>query len=99
MEAELIYEHKRFYPNGDISEITIWKVEKSKEKPYGYKYSLAYIREGKRIIGYDNAERKGDHRHYENREYPYIFKDVDQLFNDFYKDIRRFRDESKKRKA
>ncbi|WP_461833403.1 toxin-antitoxin system TumE family protein [Desulfothermus sp.] len=45
-------------------EIKIWKVKKTQDKPQGLKYSLVYIEKGKRIIGYDNAEGKGDHRHY-----------------------------------
>lgn len=44
---------------------------------------------GKRVIGYDNAEGKGDHRHYEDKEEVYTFKNVDKLFEDFYNDIRR----------
>ena len=31
-----------------------------------------------------DAEGKGDHRHYKNKEYPYHFKDVDTLIEDFY---------------
>ncbi len=93
MKAGPVYIHKRIYPNGDIVEIKIWKVAKSVDKPHGYKYSLVFIRKGKRIIGYDNAEMKGDHRHYKSKEYPYAFKDIDKLFKDFYEDIRRFKDE------
>ncbi len=44
---------------------------------------------GKRVIGYDNAEGKGGHRHYEDKEEVYTFKNVDKLFEDFYNDIRR----------
>ena len=31
------------------------------DKPHGYRYSLAYIVDGERVIGYDNGEGKGDH--------------------------------------
>lgn len=62
MKAKPFMHRKRAYPNGDIMEIKAWYVPKTKDKPHGFKYSLAYIREGKRVIGYDNAERKGDHR-------------------------------------
>ena len=37
----------------------------SGDKPHGVKYSIVYIKGGKRLAGYDNAEGKGDHRHYE----------------------------------
>ena len=49
MKAELIFYRKNIEPNGDIVEIRIWKVSHSKRAPSGVKYSLVYIREGKRI--------------------------------------------------
>lgn len=75
--------------NGNITEIKLWEVPVSKDKPHGYKYSFGYIINGRRIIGYDNAEGKGDHRHYGDKEEVYIFKGIDKLFEDFYNDIRR----------
>ncbi len=67
MSVELLFYRKNVEPNGDIVEMKIWQVPRSKDKPHGLKYSLVYIRDGKRIIGYDNAEGKGDHRHYGGR--------------------------------
>lgn len=93
MRAEPYYIYKRLYENGDIVEVKVWKIEKSIDKPHGFKYSLAFIRAGKRIIGYDNAERKGDHRHYKNKVYHYEFKSIDKLFEDFFIDVRRIRHE------
>lgn len=93
MKAEPYFLYKRLYENGDIAEIKIWRVEKSIDKPHGFKYSMAFVREGKRIIGYDNAERKGEHKHYMGKEYQYTFRDIDALLEDFFSDIRRFRDE------
>ena len=61
---------------------------KSEDKPHGYKYSLVHIRSGNRVVGYDNAEGKGDHRHYGDKEMPYKFKGINKLFEDFYKDLR-----------
>jgi len=77
MRARLIYHVKEIAEDGDIIEIKIWQVPKSKDKPHGMKYSFAYIREGKRPVGYDNAEGKGDHRHIGDREMSYKFKNVD----------------------
>jgi hypothetical protein len=89
MNSELIFYRKNIEPNGSIVEMKIWKVPISKSKPHGLKFSLVYIREGNRIIGYDNAEGKGCHKHYRNKEYPYHFKDVDTLIEDFYRDVER----------
>ncbi|MCK5508852.1 MAG: hypothetical protein KAI50_10085 [Desulfobacterales bacterium] len=101
MKAKQIYHVKEIAADGDIIEIKIWQVPESKDKPHGMKYSFAYIREGKRLVGYDNAEEKGDHKHVANQEMPYKFKNVDQLFADFYQDItelRRMNHESQKNK-
>jgi len=65
----------------------------STEKPYGYKYSLVYIVEDTRVIGYDNAEGKGDHRHIRGKTEPYKFVSLRKLANDFYRDIERKRGE------
>ena len=91
MKARLIFYRKNIEPNGDIVEMRIWKVPHSKRAPSGVKYSLVYIREGKRIIGYDNAEGKGHHRHYKGREFVYDFQDVDNLIKDFYGDVERIK--------
>ncbi len=65
----------------------IWQVEPDRHRPHGLKYSVAYIEKGKRVIGYDNAERKGDHRHYRQGVGRYEFKDVEKLMDDFLKDV------------
>jgi len=63
MQATIIRHDKVTNEQGNTVEIKLWKVPASLDKPKGYKYSLVYIVEGQRVIGYDNSERKGDHRH------------------------------------
>lgn len=87
--GELIFYRKNILPNGDVVEMKIWQVPETRDKPHGLKYSLVYIKGGERVVGYDNAEEKGDHRHYRGKEYPYQFKDMEILAGDFYKDIER----------
>ena len=48
--------------DGDVVEMKIWEVPRARKTPEGLKYSLVYGRGGKRLIGYDNAEGKGNHR-------------------------------------
>jgi hypothetical protein len=88
----LLFHRKNILPNGDVVEMKIWQVTETPDKPHGLKYSLVYIKEGERVIGYDNAEGKGDHRHWRGKEFPYTFKDIEGLVEDFYKDIERFGD-------
>lgn len=92
MKAEIIEHSKVIDELGNIIEITLWKLpEPTKDKPYGYKYSLVYIVNGKRVIGYDNAEGKGDHKHIRDIERQYKFTDIWKLIDDFYKDIEKFK--------
>ena len=46
------------------------------DKPHGVKISVVYIKNGKRLIGYDNAEGRGYHRHESGREEAYRFVDI-----------------------
>ncbi|MBI5098799.1 MAG: hypothetical protein HZB30_06125 [Nitrospirae bacterium] len=91
MRGELLFYRKNIEPNGDIVEMKIWQVPHSKDKAHGLKYSLVYIREDKRVIGYDNAESKGDHKHYKAHESSYEFINVDTLIKDFYSDVEKFK--------
>jgi len=65
----------------------MWSVPKTADKPYGFKYSLVYIVNGVREVGYDNAEQKGDHRHYKELEEPYMFVSLEKLAENFYSDV------------
>ncbi|HHT9154373.1 MAG TPA: toxin-antitoxin system TumE family protein [Candidatus Tripitaka sp. YC43] len=93
MKARLIWHDKFPDVYGNTSEIKVWGVRPTPDKPHGYKYSLVYIVKGKRVIGYDNAEYKGDHRHYGDRIEPYKFENLEKLVEDFYSDVQRYREE------
>ena len=92
MKAELVFHEKRYFTDGSFQEVKIWKIPESKDKPHGLKYSFAYIINDKRVVGYDNTEGKGDHRHYRGSEYPYKFQGLDKLWSDFKKDIEKFKE-------
>jgi hypothetical protein len=92
MKARLVYHTKDIDNNGDILEITIWKVPVTKDKPLGIKYSLVYIANNKRVLGYDNGEGKGDHRHIQDKEFIYKFESIDRLFRDFQKDVKNLKE-------
>lgn len=88
MKAELLIHDKVKDRYGGIIEVKVWSIPKTVDKPHGYKYSMVYIKDGKRVLGYDNAEGKGDHRHYENKESQYKFISIKRLFEDFYTDLK-----------
>jgi hypothetical protein len=47
------------------------------------------VRDGQRIVDYDNERGKGDHRHLREAEMPYRFKDASTLLQDFMSDVER----------
>ena len=94
MRAIRIYHIKQFYQDGSFIEVKIWKVPKSEDKPHGFKYSFVYVKDGKRVVGYDNGEQKGDQRHYGAKEVPYSYDDIDKLWDDFMHDIDQLRKEA-----
>jgi len=89
MKGRLLLHTKNVDIKGNIVEMKIWQVKPTKDKPHGLKYSLVYIEKGQRIVGYDNAEAKGDHKHYFDKEYPYQFESIDKLIKDFLADVRK----------
>lgn len=92
-----IYHQKFKFTDGAIQEISVWKLpERTPERPHGLKYSLYYgLADGSCIVRYDNELGKGDHRHIEGREEPYIFTDRRKLVEDFLDDIDRVRGDRK----
>jgi Family of unknown function (DUF6516) len=93
MAARLLFHKKQLYRDG-IVEMVIWQLPQADaERPHGLKYRLVYVREGKRIVGYDNERGKGDHKHIADQELPYRFSGVRDLVRDFWTDVRRCSDE------
>jgi len=92
MKAELVYHEKKYFEDSTFQEIKIWRVPKNKDKPHGFKYSFAYIVDKERVLCYDNAEGKGDHRHYREKEYSYQYRGLKKLWQDFSNDLQRFRE-------
>lgn len=88
MKAELIIHDRVKDRRGGIVETKVWSIPLTSDKPHGFKYSLVYIKDGLRIVGYGNAEGKGDHRHYHRKETRYKFMGIEKLFEDFYRDLR-----------
>jgi len=51
------------------------------------KYSFVYIKDGKRILGYDNERAKRHHRHYKGKEEKIDFKDIYVLQRKFEEEV------------
>ncbi len=80
-------EIKRFayaFGANDFVEGVVWEIpEPVPPSEHSDKYRLAYVVDGRRIIGFDNERGKGDHRHDGADENVYAFRGIDQLLEDF----------------
>lgn len=92
VRGRLILHEKVTDELGNTVEMKIWKIPLSEDKPHGFKYSLVYIAERKRVIGYDNAEGKGDHRHFIGKESSYPFRGLRRLVRDFETDVQSYKE-------
>jgi len=92
MKARLIFHEKDKYPDGSLMEAVAWQVPTPvPPTTHGYKYRLVYIRDGRRVVGFDNERGKGDHKHIGDMELPYIFVSIPQLIEDFIAEVRKWR--------
>lgn len=88
MRAELLFHEKRIEADGATIEMKIWRVASAvPPSNHGFKYSLYFGREGRRLVGFDNERGKGDHRHLGDDETAYAFTTVEQLVADFLSEV------------
>jgi len=95
MKAKRLFVDRIDYPDGAIVEMVIWEVpEPVQGSHHRLKYRLFYGYPGRRLVGYDNERKKGDHRHIGGREEPYRFTTVEALIEAFLADVKAARGES-----
>ena len=92
MRGWLVLHEKVTDDLGNTVEMKIWQVPVPEDKPHGYKSSLVYIVGGERVVGYDNAEGKGDHRHFMEKESDYPFRSLRRLVRDFQADVESYKE-------
>ena len=86
-EAELVFK-TRTVQSGGIVEMVVWKLSKPvPPAKHLFKYRLVFVRDGKRVVGYDNERGKGDHKHLGERQAQYKFVDIETLIADFIRDV------------
>ena len=94
MSSKVFLHEKIVGDDGSVTELKIWLVSKSLKYPDEIKYSLYHVKAGKVLVGYDNHHPKGHHRHYGERQEPYLFTSVETLLGDFDTDRKRVHHES-----
>jgi hypothetical protein len=88
MDAVLLVHAKEIRDDGSIVEIVVWDLpEPMPTSTHQYKYRLYYGAGGSDRIRYDNERGKGDHRHVGRHEEQYVFTTVEQLLEDFRRDV------------
>jgi hypothetical protein len=88
MKATLLVRTKEVRDDGSIVEIVIWELaEPLPPSSHSYKYRLFFGAGGASRVRYDNERGKGDHRHIGHVEGGYVFTTVEQLLDDFERDI------------
>ncbi len=76
---------------GGVVEMVVWQVRKPvPPSEHRFKYRLVYVKNGRRVVGYDNERGKGDHKHLGEIEVAYRFVDIDTLMADFLRDVEAF---------
>jgi hypothetical protein len=85
MRAEAVF-HQKFYLEGQryLVEMDVLRVEDTSRFPEGVKYGLICIdrKTGRKVL-MDNHHPKGHHQHVGEIEYPYDYRGLDQLIDDF----------------
>ena len=89
MKAVLLARAKEVHDDGTIVEIVVWELpEPLPPSVHRFKYRLFFGKAGEERVRYDNEGGKGDHRHISGEELTYHFQSVEQLLDDFERDVR-----------
>jgi uncharacterized protein DUF6516 len=92
MPAVLLAHAKEVRDDGSIVEIVVWELPESlPPSTHRYKYRLYFGASGLARVRYDNERGKGDHRHIGNHEEEYRFVTLEQLLEDFKRDVEAWR--------
>ncbi|MBN2453963.1 hypothetical protein JXB11_00290 [Candidatus Woesearchaeota archaeon] len=76
---------------GEAIFIRVWRIAEDCDYPEGFKYSFTYIKGGKRVLGYDNFEGKGHHKHSGREEVKIEFSSINEIEKSFKEEVRRLR--------
>lgn len=92
MTAEPIVRAKEIRDDGSVIEIVVWRIPLPLPPcTHPYKYRLYFGAGGHCRVRYENERGKGDHRHVGDRETNYVFVSIEQLLDDFERDIENWR--------
>jgi len=92
MKAVLLLDERHVVAPNAFVELVVWRlVSRPPCSGHVSKYRLALIVDGRCVLRYDNESGKGDHRHIGKKELPYVFSTPEQLLDDFWSEVDRWR--------
>jgi Family of unknown function (DUF6516) len=92
MKADLLMRERLILSRRAFVEIVIWKLSKPlPDSAHLFKYRLAYIANQRCVLRFDNEAGKGDHKHLNETEVPYLFRNLDTLQADFWTEVNKRR--------
>lgn len=92
MKAQILIRERVVFPDGSMVEMVAWRLPQPvPPSVHSFKYRLAYIVDGRRVLGYDNERGKGDHKHVGDAEEPVDFVSIDDLLDRFVAEVEAMR--------
>jgi hypothetical protein len=83
--ARLLLRERLVLGDDRFVEIVIWQVPSPVSgSAHGFKYRLAFVVDEVCVLRFDNEIGKGDHKHIDEEEMPYVFTTVERLMRDFW---------------
>ena len=64
MAKSIIPPERTYTEKGNLVQISVWQVPKSRHYPEGINYSFQLISKGRRVLGFDNNTNEGNHKHF-----------------------------------
>jgi len=75
-----------------FAEVVIWRLPRPLAgSRHPYKYRFALVVDERCVLRFDNEAGKGDHKHLDNAEVPYVFTSLSALVTDFWDAVSEWR--------
>ena len=88
MDAKLILSERHVLSENAFVEMVVWYLSSPiPGSRHGFKYRLALVVDRHCVLCYYNEAGKGDHKHTEKDEIPYVFTTPKALLEDFWNDV------------
>lgn len=99
IRTRLIFHEKTILNEKETFEIKVWEIPKTAQYPEGITYSMVYLKkfrgEYRRILGFDNREGKGHHKHERDKEEKIVYQTWVELIGRFRRAVEDIREVNK----